>query len=50
MTQKEFEAMVMGVVDKLGRFREWMAGKPAAFWAMTVLAVVGAATIIWWVL
>lgn len=51
MTPDELEQKFKSDVKPvLRRFREWVAGKPSAFWAIIVLAVVGAVTVAWWVL
>lgn len=33
----------------LRRFRDWVAGKPAFFWAIVMLAVIGAGSVVRWV-
>ncbi len=34
----------------LRRFRDWVAGKPTAFWMLVVLAVFGSVNLAWWIL
>lgn len=47
MTPDELEQKFKSEVKPvLRRFREWVAGKPTAFWIMAVLAAVGAITIV----
>ena len=51
MNKDEFrEKFRDDVKPVLRRFREWVAVAPTAFWLIVVLAVVGAVTVVWWML
>lgn len=51
MTPEELEQKFKSEVKPvLHRFREWVAGKPAAFWGIVVLAVIGAGSLLRWAL
>lgn len=47
---KEFEQKFKSDVKPvLRRFRDWVAGKPTAFWIMAVLALIVAGSVARWI-